>query len=71
MRRAIGLFVTGLVIEALCLGIVWLSPALRVFMRPVYVVVAAIFIVLTWHAWRGRAGSDRRHEERRQSVDRE
>lgn len=69
MKRVIGLFITGLLIEGACVGVVWLSPALGVFMRPVYVVVGAIFAVMIWHAWRGRSGSDRRQEERRQSGD--
>jgi membrane protein implicated in regulation of membrane protease activity len=69
MKRVIGLIITGLVIEGACVGLVWLSPALRVFMRPVYVVVGAIFAVMIWHAWRGRSGGDRRQEERRHSDD--
>lgn len=69
MKRVIGLSIMGLMIEGACVAIVWLAPALRVFMRPVYVVVAAIFGVMIWHAWRGRSGTDRRHEERRQSDD--
>lgn len=69
MKRVIGLSITAIVIEGACVGIVWLAPALRVFMRPVYVVVGAIFAVMIWHAWRGRSGDDRRHEDRRQSGD--
>lgn len=69
MKRVIGLSITGIVIEGACVGLVWLSPALGVFMRPVYVVVGVIFAVMIWHAWRGRSGGDRRQEERRHSGD--
>jgi membrane protein implicated in regulation of membrane protease activity len=70
-KRVIGLSIAGIVIEGACVGLVWLSPALGVFMRPVYVVVGAIFAVMIWHAWRGRSGSDRRQEERRHSDEAE
>jgi hypothetical protein len=59
------LLIAGTVVEAALFGVVWLAPALRVFMRPVYVGVAAIFVFVTWHAWRGRSGEDRRREDRR------
>ena len=71
MKRVTGLAIAGIVIEGACVGLVWLSPALGVFMRPVYVVVGAIFGVMIWHAWRGRSGSDRRQEERRHSDEAE
>jgi hypothetical protein len=63
LKLAIGL----VIVEALLLVLAYLAPAMRVLLRPVYVVVAIIFAVAILHA-RGRNGEDRRHGERRHNA---
>jgi hypothetical protein len=62
-KRIVGLIIGGLAVEAVLLAIVELSPALRVLMRPVYVIVAILFGLAIWHSERRR--TDRRHGDRR------
>jgi hypothetical protein len=66
VRRLVGLLVAGLVIEAALVGIVRLSPAFAVVMRPVYLVVAALFGLAIWHAARRR--EERRQGDRRRAT---
>jgi hypothetical protein len=62
--RMLRLVAAGAVIEIALVIVVKLSPAMRVLMRPVYWIVAAVVLFAVWHAWR-RGGADRRHGERR------
>ena len=53
------------VIEAALVLIAYLGPAMRLLLRPVYVIVALIGVLSVWHAaWR-RSRDDRRHADRR------
>jgi hypothetical protein len=68
-RRIVVLFVSGLLAEAMLLGVVKLAPAMGVIMQPVYLVVGLIVIVAIWQSSRRRG--DRRHGDRRDAVHRE
>ncbi|HET7374711.1 MAG TPA: hypothetical protein VFJ20_15085 [Gemmatimonadaceae bacterium] len=65
-RRVIVLLVAFALIELGLAFVVHLTPAVRVLMQPVYVVVAIAFLVSLHAATRQRHGdrrqSDRRHE---------
>jgi hypothetical protein len=65
-KRIVALVVGGLVVEAVLLAIVTLSPALAVLMRPIYVIVAILFGLAIWHGERRR--TDRRHGDRRHTA---
>jgi hypothetical protein len=65
-KRVVGLLIGGLVVEAILLAIVKLSPALGVIMHPVYVIVAILFGLAIWH--NGRRRTERRHGDRRHTV---
>lgn len=69
-RRAAGLIVMFGLVELGLLGVAYLSPALRVLMRPVYVIVAIGFLLALRAATRRRHG-DRRHGDRRHSIESE
>ncbi len=64
-RRTIVLVVAFALVELGLAFVVHLAPAMRVLMRPVYVVVAIAFLATLYGATRRRQG-DRRHAERRQ-----
>jgi hypothetical protein len=64
-RRLVGLALTAVVIEIGLLVIAWFGPAFRVLLRPVYVLVATIFVWMIWRSSRRRSEGDRRHGERR------
>ena len=64
-RRLVGLAVTAAVIELGLLVVAWFGPAFRVLLRPVYVVVATIFVWMIWRSARRRSEGDRRRGERR------
>jgi len=64
-RRIVGLALTAVVIEIGLLTIAWFGPAFRVLLRPVYVIVATIFVWMIWRSARRRSDGDRRHGERR------
>jgi len=66
-RRLVGLALTAVAIEIGLLVIAWFGPAFRVLLRPVYVLVATIFVWMIWRSARRRSEGDRRHGERRQS----
>jgi len=66
LRRIVSLLLGGLVIEAALVGVVRLSPALRVIMRPVYLIVAVVFMLAIWHVSRRR--ENRRHGDRRHAA---
>jgi hypothetical protein len=63
-RRAVILIVAFGLVELGLFLIAYLSPALRVLMRPVYVIVAIPFL-LSIHAATRRRHGDRRHGDRR------
>ena len=65
-RRAVVLIVAFGLIELGLFLVVYLSPALGVLMRPVYVIVAIAFL-LSLHAATRRRHGDRRHGDRRHS----
>lgn len=67
-RRAVWLVVMFGIVELALVGVAYLSPALRVLMHPVYVVVAIGFLVAIHAATRRRHG-DRRHGDRRHSIE--
>ena len=67
-RRLVGLALTAVVIEIGLLVIAWFGPAFRVLLRPVYVVVATIFVWMIWRSARRRSEGDRRQGGRRRSV---
>ena len=67
-RRLVGLALTAVVIEIGLLTIAWFGPAFRVLLRPVYVLVATIFVWMIWRSARRRSDGDRRQEERRQRA---
>jgi hypothetical protein len=67
-RRVIGLALTAIVIEVGLLAIAHFGPAFRVLLRPVYVIVATIFVWIIWRSARRRNDGDRRHGERRSSA---
>jgi Flp pilus assembly protein TadB len=67
-RRLAGLALAAVIIEVGLLAIAWFGPAFRVLLRPVYVVVATIFVWMMWRAARRRGDGDRRHEDRRNST---
>jgi hypothetical protein len=64
-RRTVLLLVAFVLVELGLAFVVHLAPAMRVLMRPVYVVVAIAFLFTLYAATRRRHG-DRRHGERRQ-----
>jgi hypothetical protein len=66
-RRLVGLALTAVVIEIGLLTIAWFGPAFRVLLRPVYVLVATIFVWMIWRSAQRRSEGDRRHRERRHS----
>jgi len=67
-RRLVGLALTAIAIEIALLVIAWFGPAFRVLLRPVYVVVATIFVWMIWRSARRRSEGDRRHGDRRRSA---
>ena len=67
-RRLVGLALTAVVIEIGLLVVAWFGPAFRVLLRPVYVVVATIFVWMIWRSARRRNQGDRRHEDRRRPA---
>jgi hypothetical protein len=66
--RVLRLVISFGVIELGLLLVAYLSPAMRVLMRPVYVAVAIAFLLALRAATRQRHG-DRRHTDRRHSVE--
>ncbi len=62
-KRIVALVGGGLVVEAVLLAIVKLSPALAVIMHPIYLIVALLFGLTIWHSERRRV--ERRHGDRR------
>jgi len=65
VRRIIRIAAMVVVIEAALVLIAYLGPAMRLLLRPVYVIVALIGVLSVWHAaWR-RSRDDRRHADRR------
>jgi hypothetical protein len=67
-RRLVGLAVTAVVIELGLLVIAWFGPAFRVLLRPVYALVATIFVWMIWRSARRRSEGDRRQNDRRRST---
>jgi hypothetical protein len=67
-RRVVGLALTAVLIEIGLLLIAYFGPAFRVLLRPVYVIVATIFVWMIWRSARRRSEGDRRQEDRRQST---
>ena len=67
-HRVLRLVIGFGLIELGLLLVAYLSPALRVLMRPVYVIVAIAFLLSLRGATRQRHG-DRRHADRRHSVE--
>ena len=65
-RRLVGLALTAIAIEIALLVIAWFGPAFRVLLRPVYVLVATIFVWMIWRSARRRSEGDRRQGDRRQ-----
>jgi hypothetical protein len=63
-RRTILLLVAFALVELGLAFVAHLAPAMGVLMRPVYVVVAIVFLI-TLHAATRQRQRDRRHEERR------
>jgi protein-S-isoprenylcysteine O-methyltransferase Ste14 len=59
--------ITGIavVVELALMFVARLAPAMAGLMRPAYVLVAVIAVLMLWNAWRRRDGSDRRQDERR------
>ena len=54
------------VIEAALFFVGYLAPAMQTLLKPVYLLVLAVFVIPIWHATRKRAaGHDRRHADRR------
>ena len=66
-RRVVTLVVTFALVELGLLLVAYLSPAMRILMRPVYILVAIAFLVALHTATRQRHG-DRRHNDRRHSI---
>jgi hypothetical protein len=64
-RRLVGLALTAVVIEIGLLAVAYFGPAFRVLLRPVYVIVATIFVWMIWRSARRRSEGDRRQAERR------
>jgi hypothetical protein len=65
VRRLVRIAAGVVLMEAVLVLVAFLAPALRVLLRPVYVVVALLGLLSAWHAaWR-RTRGDRRHENRR------
>ena len=67
-RRLVGLALTAVLIEIGLLAVAWFGPAFRVLLRPVYVIVATIFVWMIWRSVRRRRDGDRRQGDRRRSV---
>ena len=67
-RRLVGLALTAVAIEIGLVVVAWFGPAFRVLLRPVYVVVATIFVWMIWRSARRRSHGDRRHGDRRRSA---
>ena len=67
----------AIVIAALIYKLADMQPALSELLRPVYLVVFGIALLITWKWFRGRAGgkkherrhTDRRHSDRRDDED--
>ena len=68
MKRALHVAIIGVAIEVLLLIVGMLSPAMGPLLRPMYLVVAVIFLVAVWQAARPRTGRDRRQTDRRGDV---
>jgi hypothetical protein len=64
-RRLVGLALTAVVIEIGLLAVAYFGPAFRVLLRPVYVIVATIFVWMIWRSARRRSEGDPRQAERR------
>jgi len=65
-RRAVVVIVAFGLVELGLFLVAYLAPALRVLMRPVYVIVGIAFL-LSIHAATRRRHGDRRHGDRRHS----
>ena len=52
-------------VELALMFVARVAPAMAGLMRPAYVLVAVIAVLMIWQAWRRREGSDRRQDERR------
>ena len=64
--RAIAVAVGGITVIAGLWLVVWLAPAFRPLVAPLYWIVAAAVIVVIWQVTRPRATKDRRQEDRRE-----
>jgi hypothetical protein len=67
-RRVVGLALTAAAIELGLLAVAYFGPAFRVLLRPVYVLVATIFVWMIWRSARRRSEGDRRQADRRRST---
>jgi uncharacterized membrane protein YuzA (DUF378 family) len=67
-RRVVILVVAFGLVELGLFVVAYLGPALRVLMRPVYVIVGIAFL-LSLHAATRRRHGDRRHGDRRHSIE--
>jgi hypothetical protein len=70
----IAIWIFVLVIAAMLYKIEDIQPALSELIRPVYVIVLALALLLTWKWFRARAvgtQQDRRHADRRRTDRRE
>ncbi|MDB4874362.1 MAG: hypothetical protein JWM41_808 [Gemmatimonadetes bacterium] len=59
--RMIRLAVLGLVAEMAVFATGYIAPAMTTLLRPIYILVAVLFLFALWHAARRRPGHDRRH----------
>jgi len=69
MLRMLRVVLAGVALEAILLGIAQIAPALRLLVRPLYVLLAVGVLVAVWQAARKkRTGHDRRHSDRREDT---
>ena len=68
MMRLLRIAVGGIILEVILIAIGLRAPALRLLLRPLYVVVAVGVLITLWHAARKRTGHDRRQADRREDM---
>jgi hypothetical protein len=61
MVRMLRLALLAIVSELAVFAVGHIAPAMRTLLLPVYILIAALFVVAMWHAARRRPGHERRH----------
>jgi hypothetical protein len=59
--RMLRLALFGIVAEMAVFAVGYIAPAMTTLLRPVYILIAALFVFALWRAAKRRPGHDRRH----------